>query len=356
MANVLDLSNLLNAVHKIYNLVVTDFGAGMFKQSTLVVGTVIPYFFLGLSIYMIMVIWDYYNRGVDESISDFAKRMIGWFLIVLLATNAPNYNKLAVALYAFPDEIVGIFSSSSGIGPKMFDNLISGVFTNIKNIFDEIPKATLGGTVFLYFSVIISFLGGFVGIAIALGMFLIAKVCLAITLVIGPIFIACLMYPTTRQYGMNWISQVFNYGLSAGLYSLVIGAYVKLVTGLAPGKSWTDTGWIFDNYEYAITWSDALIFSASLLISSLLGIVLMFSVPSIASALFGGASLSSGARMTPLGAFGSPITSPIRGARNATSVGAWMASPLTGAYKRNQAQKSQAKAIAMAAKMLQNQK
>lgn len=348
----MDSTALTKTIHDIYNLVVTDFGTGMFSHSTAVMGRVLPFFLLGLSIYMVMVIWDYYNRGVDESISDFVKRMIGWFLIILLVANHANYNKLAVALYALPDEITGIFSSSGGIGANMFDNLVNGVISNIVKIYNAMDKASIIGKIFMSIALVISILGGFVGVAINLGMFLIAKVSLAITLVVGPIFIACLMYPTTRQYGMNWVSQVFNYGLSAGLYTLVLGAYIKLVTGVKPGTTTVTEGWWFKTTSQQIIWSDALIFAISLLISSLLGIVIMFSVPSIASALIGGASISSGGRMTPMGA----LTSPISAAKGAASLGSKLASPLTGAYRKHQAQKSQAKTIAMAAKMLQNQK
>ena len=53
--------------------------------------------------------------------------------------------------------------------------------------------------------------------------YLIAKLSLAMVIVIGPMFIGSMLFPATRQWGMNWIGQTLNYSVTVVFY-VILGA------------------------------------------------------------------------------------------------------------------------------------
>lgn len=355
-------SSLIDAVHSAYTTVTSSLGYGLLSYSQGLLGRLMPIILLTLSIYMLMVIWDYYNRGVDESIGDFAKRLAGWFFIILLAANAANYMKLATSLYGMPDEL-SKFITGSPITANLFDDYLNSIIENLAAMFNAIKEATIGGKILLGFSLIVTALSGIVSVGLVLGMYLVAKACLALVLVVGPLFIACLLYPVTRQYGMNWISQVFNYGITIAFYSVVMSAFVDLVGSLEPRKEPTETYVPAEistgSGNHVIVGSDKVIvdmvtvntaadYALSVLFLALIGIVIIYAVPAIAQALTGGTAVSGGGRTTPMGMLGKAASAPFKAVSGTANK---IMSPL----RSQQAQRSQARTIAMAAKMIKDQ-
>lgn len=355
-------TSIIDAVHSAYVTVTSSLGYGMLSYSQTLLARLMPFILLTLSIYMLMVVWDYYNRGVDESIGDFSKRLAGWFFIILLAANAANYMKLATALYGMPDEL-SQFITGTPITANLFDDYLSSVVDNLASMFSAMNDATFGGKLLLGFSLIVTALSSVVSIGLVLGMYLVSKACLALVLVVGPLFIACLLYPVTRQYGMNWISQVFNYGLTIALYSVVMSAFVDLVGRLEPRKEPTKVkvpvehvtagrGDVYYTYDEktvdAVTVNSAADYALSVLILSLVGIVIIYAIPAIAQALTGGTAVSGGGRSTPLGTLGKAASAPFKAMSGAKNM-------IMAPFRAQQAQRSQARTIAMAAKMLKDQ-
>ena len=39
---------------------------------------------------------------------------------------------------------------------------------------------------------------------------------------VGPIFVGCLFFPTTRHWGMNWVNQIFSYTVTILMYMILI--------------------------------------------------------------------------------------------------------------------------------------
>lgn len=62
-------------------------------------------------------------------------------------------------------------------------------------------------------------------IAVALAILVLAKVMMWVLLATAPIFIACLLFNSTRQYGMSWFQQVLTYALIP-MFVYVVAAFL----------------------------------------------------------------------------------------------------------------------------------
>lgn len=363
-----NLAVIVDGIHTIYTTITDSLGTGLLsKATTLIAGSTI-YFMLGFSVYVLLVIWDYYNRGIDESVLELTKRVIGWFVIFILALNAANYLELAKGIYNLPDTLSQWISGKT-MGKEFFDNVFLKLEGQIDGIYKAVGDAPLESQILLILSIVIIALAGYGGIAAIVGMFLVAKASLAMVLVLGPLFIGSMLFPSTRQYGMNWIAQCLNYSLTVTLYTVVIAVYETVLSSLklkttehhdkilvgASGKP--AAHWEIENGHatvkevttQVVDAVHAMPFALTLLVATILGIILAYSVPSIAAALVGGNSISGHTRLTPAGFLMNPV-------KGAAKMAGGLANRVMAPYRANQAQRSQARTIAMAAKMMRDQK
>lgn len=133
------------------------------------------------------------------------------------------------------------------------------------------------------FSLLIS--AGIVAVAqfllffIGTGLYLLAKVSLQLCLGVGPIFVLCAMFPATQKYFESWLAQTLSYVFTIGFITAIISMLFSFVSQMCTHISTTlDT-------------NDVLTTVTSLLIVSGTIIVLMLNVPSLASAITGGAGV-----------------------------------------------------------------
>ena len=272
----------------------TGMGTNLFAKSANIISGTAPLFAAGFGIYLLLVMINYYNRGFDENIMDFAKRMVGWFVIIACAFNAGQYNKLANLMYEMPEAISSLLGTGD-YSVNALDVNFDTMLETVSNVFasaESLPMTSVGEKIGLYLiGAVIFILGGIFFLAI-LAFYLVAKLSLAMVILIGPIFIGAMLFPATRQWGMNWIGQILN-------YSVTIVFYVIL------GSLQND---FFNNHINNLIENDLdslilLLPLASIMITStVIFLVVAWSVPSIASALTGGASLGGVTRtMTSIG-------------------------------------------------------
>ena len=121
---------------------------------------------------------------------------------------------------------------------------------------------------------------GYLLFIVAYAFYLIAKVCLAITLMIGPLFIGAALFPGTRQFFMNWMGQCLNYIVTIGLFTIVSVIQSQFV------QSSVDD-WVKDSTSWDIVQAWKVI--GQLMVMTVVFLISSLSIPSIASALTGGA-------------------------------------------------------------------
>ena len=193
------------------------------------VNYVSPFIMVGIGIYIILQAYHYYGRGLDETILDISRRMVGWILIAMLALNASNYEHIAKTVYKLPDEIASSFNGTE-LKANALDTNRKQSDAIMKEIGNKGEKTYGGGLLkvpdgkYLVFMAWWYFAKLFIG-AFLLFIFifyLIAKVSLLVTLMVGPIFIGCLFFPNTRHWGMNWVNQIFSYTVTILMYMILI--------------------------------------------------------------------------------------------------------------------------------------
>ena len=133
-------------------------------------------------------------------------------------------------------------------------------------------------------------------------------------LLIGPLFLGMMLFSSTRQYAMNWISQIFNYSVTISFFTILMSLQMKFfdthLKPLATGDTIDDVVQIFGILPMFVT-------------VTMVFVIVAFNIPSIASALTGGAGAGGFSTMVNFvrqalngGSHDSPLTGSGLGIRN----------------------------------------
>lgn len=272
-----------NYFSSVADALLNGMGTNLFAKSANLISGIAPLFAAGFGIYILLVLISYYNRGLDENIVDFSKRMIGWFIIIACAFNAGMYNKLANLMYQMPDGI----SSFLGTGEYTFSALdtsfenLEATVVNTLDYASDIPMTSVGEKIGAYIFALVIFVLGSLFFAITAAFYLVAKLSMAMVIMVGPIFLGAMLFPATRQWGMNWIGQILNYTITIVFY-VILGSLQQE---------------FFKNHVSTIMNGEIhslimlLPMACLMAISTFIFLIVAWNVPSIASALTGGAGV-----------------------------------------------------------------
>lgn len=274
---------------------VTQLSTGLFQDVGNFISNISPLFAAGFSIYVMLIALDAYNRGLDENMVDLSKRMMGWLVIISLAFNASQYGSLAQWIYGLPDAVSASFGKNIDAG--VFDAAIAKT-DRINIVFNEIiinlVKDDLDniGLALLFVGLnILVHLMIYLFLAVIFAYYVVAKILLALNLMVGPLFLGAMLFPATRTYGMNWIGQCLNFIFTVVLLSALMGVEIQFFTetiriNFGEGNN------IASNVLDRMATSAAVfgVFFVCLLMTAVF-IYAAFKVPAMTSALTGGASL-----------------------------------------------------------------
>ncbi|WP_315399416.1 type IV secretion system protein [Neisseria sicca] len=267
-----------------------DLGQNLLDKTGDFIGQVTPLFVACFSFYVLLVIWDYYNSSLDVLVVDFLKKCCGWMLIIGLSLAPATYMKLAHIIYGMPDEIAGIFAGGYKVDASAMDaswKLLMDLLDKISELHDQhqwYEIAVHFGLV-IKIGLVITICGALV-VGLSFAFYMVAKISLALVLMIGPVFLSCLLFPATRQYAINWIGQCLNHILTCTMFVLLVkiqmAAFDKAINMAMSGGI----------ADYAA----AEVLPPLFLLQTIIFLVVVFNIPSIASALTGGAAVSGASR------------------------------------------------------------
>lgn len=265
-----------------------NLGSNLFEKTGAFIENIAPVFSMGFGLYIVLLMFYYYNRGFDESILDFTKKIIGWLLLIALAFNAGNYADLAGKLYQFPDAMAGWFSGSNVDVSAMKASVghIQNTIAALDKLVDDASWYDLQLQFTVFLAKVVVYLCGTVLVSFVFFFYLVAKLCLALVLMVGPLFIGAALFPSTRQYSMNWLGQILNYAVTVTLYSIVF----LLQTGFVEKQleKWGTSGIVNVVGAYEV--------ASMMIILTIMNIIVVLSIPSIAAALTGGAGVDAHGR------------------------------------------------------------
>ena len=233
---------------------------------------------------MLLVILDYYNRGLDEKVIDLGKRIVGWLVIIAFAFNASQYLKLANMLWMLPENLSGLLGTQEYTASAL-DTQSNNILLMMENIFAyaaELDMLQASDKLMLYAGGSVAVVLAYLFFIITFAYYLIAKLSLAMVIVIGPLFIGAMLFPATRQWGMNWIGQVLNYSVTV-VFFVILGTLQNDFF-----KNHLENAVVGDITSLAQVMGLIPLF----FLSTVIFILVAWSIPSIASALTGGASVN----------------------------------------------------------------
>lgn len=266
------------------NFLLNGMGTNLFQKSNNMISGIAPVFQIGFGIYILLVAFDYYKRGFDENVVDLGKRMIGWLLIIAFAFNSSQYQKLANIMWMLPENLSGLLGTSTYTASAL-DTQSNNILKMMENIFSyaaSLDMLQVSDKMMLYIGGTVAVILAYLFFLITFAYYLIAKLSLAMVIVIGPMFIGSMLFPATRQWGMNWIGQILNYSVTVVFY-VILGAL--------------QNDFFKNQLERAVVGEIGSVAQVVGLIplfflSTTIFILVAWSIPSISSALTGGASVN----------------------------------------------------------------
>lgn len=259
-------------------------GSNMFAKIGNFIAGISPLFQTCFGIYILLLALNYYNKGLDENVTELAKKIIGWLIVIAFAFNAGHYGKLADIMYTLPDRLSGLFGlqeyTASAIDTN-WNNLMNSI-TTIQEYSAGLDFTQVSDKLMLYMGVLIVIVFGGIFFVITLAYYVIAKLSLAMVILIGPIFLGAMLFPATRQWGMNWIGQIFNYSITITFFTILGALQQNFFTNHMQNAIIGDISSV----------AQVLALIPIFTLSTIFFILVAWAIPSIASALTGGASVN----------------------------------------------------------------
>jgi type IV secretion system protein VirB6 len=233
-----------------------------------------------------VVVWGYLQLigKIEEPFLEGVKRLLTLALILGLSLNLWLYNEVIVDTFSnAPTTLAGGIIAARNPAAPAFDAV--GVVDEI--FFDGDDAASLlmqkgeifGRDIIFYFAALAVYI--VVGLTAVYTMFLLAlsKIALSVLIAMGPIFMALLLFESTKKFFEAWIAQLCNYAFLTILAVLVAALMLHVVTVAAQAAAAKGGD---------ITLADALKVCAA----AALTFLIMKQVPSMAQGLASGIALS----------------------------------------------------------------
>ena len=265
-------------------------GTDLFNSVGNLIAHLTPIFLISFTTYVVLIFWEYRNEGFSDLVIDLSKKMIFWLVLTAFAFNSTNYIHLANVIYNAPNEVAGWFlnGSSAKLDSNFFEQAsmpLDDLLTKVNQYYNSLGWTNLGSLIRVSIThVVINILGN-IFISVTFGLYMICRVLLAITIMIGPIFLGFLLFSPTRQWGMNWVSQIINCLLTAVLYMITIILFITFFKAIVAAFV-IDVSKEDSSVELLIDGALSFIIGITFIF-----LLVLFKLPAIASSLVGGASL-----------------------------------------------------------------
>jgi type IV secretion system protein VirB6 len=218
-------------------------------------------------------------RGlIHEPLSDGVARMLRIVLVGTFALNAGVYGpRIATAIYNTPTQLAAVVAGGA-VAPELVMDTAIEKGDKIARGYIALVSITEPGSSFA--AVLSAFVVWVLTVFVVLygvALILLSKVALAIVLALGPIFIALLLFDSTKKFFESWLGQALNYMF---VFALVAAAVNIMFALWMPALNYAVA-----NHSEGFT---ALL--PTLLMGGVAFVVLM-QVPGIASGLAGGVQI-----------------------------------------------------------------
>ena len=197
----------------------------LLQQTGNLISSISPIFATLFAIYLMLWVFNYWaNGGLVEMGVDLIKKLFAWSLIIGFCFKASEYVNLCKLVYDFSGDLSSALTGGTYSVSAMDTNwnTIDNILDNLEAKGNEFGFADLGAH--LAFSVYFAFykVCSFLFVMVVFVYYITAKLLLLCCLMVGPLFLACFLFPATRQWAMNWVNQLWNFTVTVLLF-VVLG-------------------------------------------------------------------------------------------------------------------------------------
>lgn len=218
-------------------------------------------------------------RGlINEPLSDGIARVFRIVLIGTIALGAGVYGPvIASFLYNTPGQLASVVSGGATNPQAVMDTALSRADDIASAFMSLVSLSSPGASFAAIFSALVVWLFTALVVLYGAALIVLSKVILGIVIALGPLFIALLLFDSTKRFFESWLGQALNYLF---VFALVT-ASVNIMFAL----------WI-PQLDYALT-NNAAGFSAliPMIIVGGAAFIILMQVPALASGLAGGVQL-----------------------------------------------------------------
>ncbi|MDT4854800.1 TrbL/VirB6 plasmid conjugal transfer protein [compost metagenome] len=218
------------------------------------------------------LVW--YWQGLNVTIQEIVFSTLKMAAIASCAFNVGWYISVVVPFVGeFPAWVASKLMNTPGTQINAIDVLINGFLNAMvavyKSMSFSISTSTLAGVGII----VLMLLGGVPFLSLTIGTLIVLKACTLLLLVLGPIFIAFLLFDSTRHWFWSWVSTMGGFMLSQILFSVVVALQLNFIYAVIIPNGKIDADWVG-------AFSILLLFNAFTLVSAAL--------PNIAASVMGG--------------------------------------------------------------------
>lgn len=249
------------------------------SKSAALSAALLPVALSGTTIYLIVMGYAVMRGDAHDALHTILWKWFKMSLIAGVALSAGEYQASIVeGINGIQGAFIQAFGNATTIG-GLVDNMAQPYDALGQQLWSEATTGFWPNFSLLVAAAMVAIAQAFLFI-IGLGMYLLAKVALALVLAVGPAFILCAMFPATQRFTESWLGQALNFVL----LNVLIGLSISMLTSFASQFA----AHIQTNVGNTAIMKDTM---ALLLVSCALGVV-MLNLNTIASALSGGASIA----------------------------------------------------------------
>ncbi|MCY1388585.1 TrbL/VirB6 plasmid conjugal transfer protein [compost metagenome] len=216
-------------------------------------------------------------QGLGVAIQDIVMSTLKMAAVAACAFNIAWYISTVVPFVNhFPAWVGNNLMTADGTQMNAIDSLVSGFLNALLHVYESmdfsLSLSTLGGVGII----LLMLFGGVPFITVSIGTLVVLKVSTLLLLVVGPIFIAFLLFDTTRHWFWSWVSTLGGFMLTQIFFSVVIAIELNLIDVMVIKDGKIQPDWIG-------AFSVLIVFSAFTFIS--------VALPTIAASVMGGGAV-----------------------------------------------------------------
>ena len=180
-------------------------------------------------LYVLVWGWLQLTGRIDQPVMEGAKRIVVLAAVLGLSLGLWSYNALFVDTFIEGPRVIATALAAGGVASTVgiADTVLAEGITVGENLFRQ--AGLFDGNFGFYLVATVVY--GAVVITAGYAAFLdaLARIALTVILALGPLFLAALMFDSTKRFFEAWVAQLANYGLVAILTGAVAGLLLQIV-------------------------------------------------------------------------------------------------------------------------------